>query len=298
MTGARQLAKQATERILRLAAGKPGRMAGRALILAYHNVVPDAGGLGDRGLHLPLTSFCRQADLLERFFEVRELESLLTEGPRGTRPNVAITFDDAYLGAVELGLPELARRGLPCTLFVAPGLLGEPAFWWDELSGPEGLSPAVRQEALERLAGRRESIRQRFGRGVRGTPLPRHCGCASEADLRGLALEGLRFGGHSWSHPNLARLPQDELEAELIRPMDWLRTSGLPPSRVVAYPYGFFSPAVEAAAARAGYLAGLRVEGGWLPVAQERPWSLPRYNVPAGISDDGFLLRLSGWLTN
>lgn len=293
-----RVAKPLVERLLRLAIGRPGRMSGRALILAYHNVVPEDRGLGDRSLHLPWRSFQGQLDLLETHCEVRELSSLLTEGPRGGRPNVAITFDDAYVGAVELALPELVRRRLPGTLFVAPGLLGAPGFWWDELAEGPGLPEALRQEALEAAAGQPEVIRRKFGTGSSNRSLPRHYRCADAEALVALAsLQGLSFGAHSWSHANLARLPLPELEVELSRPAAWLKEAGLPVIPVLAYPYGRFSAEVETAAARAGYLAGLRVDGGWIPAGAERPWSLPRYNVPAGLSDDGFVLRLSGSLT-
>jgi hypothetical protein len=35
-----------------------------------------------------------------------------------------------------LGIPELVRRGLPATVFVAPALLDQRAFWWDRLANP------------------------------------------------------------------------------------------------------------------------------------------------------------------
>ncbi len=41
------------------------------------------------------------------------------------RPRVAVTFDDAYRGAVTIAQDELTRHGFPSTLFVAPGLLGD-----------------------------------------------------------------------------------------------------------------------------------------------------------------------------
>ena len=52
---------------------------------------------------------------------------------------------------------------------------------------------------------------------------------------------------------------------------------------------------VSARAAATGYSAGLLVEGGWLTVGVGTNWDVPRYNVPAGLSTDGFRLRLSGY---
>jgi peptidoglycan/xylan/chitin deacetylase (PgdA/CDA1 family) len=274
-------------------------MACRSLILAYHNVVPDeVQSRGDRSLHLPLRGFLDQLDLIQAHCRVRPLSELLAEGPFDDGPHVAITFDDAYCGAVVLALPELNRRGLPSTLFVAPGLLGTQSFWWDELAtGAGGLSTELRRTALEVHAGRQEGIRMGLGRNPAAKTLPEWYGCATKGQIRALGEQGMvTFGAHGWSHSNLARIGADELAVELSRPLEWLRAAGIPMIPVLAYPYGLASQAVEAATERAGYSAALVVEGGWLGASARRPWAIPRYNVPAGISRDGLMLRLSGIL--
>jgi peptidoglycan/xylan/chitin deacetylase (PgdA/CDA1 family) len=271
-------------------------MAGRSLILAYHNVVPDhLQGLGDRSLHLPLSRFARQLDLIEAHCRVLPLADLLAEGPFDDRPHIAITFDDAYRGAVELAMPELARRGLPSTLFVAPGLLGRQSLWWDDLaSGEEGLAAELRLHALEAEEGRDDRIRARMGGHASDTGLPDSYGCASERQVHELSRSALvTLGAHSWSHPNLARIEHDALIDELTRPLAWLRATAGLALPILAYPYGLTSPAVEIAAEQAGYTAALLVEGGWF-TRLSGPWRVPRYNVPAGLSEDGFLLRLAG----
>lgn len=293
----RQATKRILERLLRIVRGDPRRMAGRSLILAYHNVVPDGlQSQGDQSLHLPLSAFLRQIDLITAHCRVLSLTDLLAEGPFNDGPHVAITFDDAYLGAVELAFPELARRGLPSTLFVAPGLLGGRSFWWDELAGgPGGLPEDLRRSALEAEAGRYEWIRSRLLLNADSGPLPSCFACASEQQLRALGeLGGVTFGAHSWSHPNLVRIRPDELALELERPLEWLRTSGIPMVPILAYPYGLASKTVVSAAEQAGYTAALLVAGGWLGTRARHPWAIPRYNVPAGLSDDGLMLRLAG----
>jgi peptidoglycan/xylan/chitin deacetylase (PgdA/CDA1 family) len=295
MVSLRQTTKRVFEKVLRLTAGHPRQMAGRSLILAYHNVVPDGEqGRGDRSLHLPFSAFRRQLDLLQTHCQVSPLRDLLTARPFPGGPRIAITFDDAYRGAVELALPELEQRGLPSTMFVAPGLLGSRSLWWDEMAtGPEGLPDDLRLELLERLAGREDPIRA--GRAAAPGQLPGSYGCASEDQVRALGrLRQVTLGAHSWSHPNLARIDADDLATELTRPLDWLGSVSVPTLPVLAYPYGLCSPAVEEAAARAGYSAGLLVEGGWLAGDRERPFALPRFNVPAGLSEDGLWLRLAG----
>lgn len=105
---------------------------------------------------------------------------------------------------------------------------------------------------------------------------------------------GIAIGAHSWSHPNLARVTQEELESELRKPLDWLGSAGVNGVSVLAYPYGLYSREVMLAVEKAGYGSALKVSGGWLPRTGCSPWALPRYNVPAGISEEGFQLRLAG----
>ena len=66
----------------------------------------------------------------------------------------------------------------------------------------------------------------------------------------------------------------------------------------LAYPYGHASPAVAEGAAR--YYAGaLSISGGWLrgSALGPEPFRVPRLNVPASLSFNGFALRTGGVLT-
>jgi len=283
------------------------RLGGRRLVLAYHNVVEDGqAGPGESSLHLPLRAFRAQLAALDELAQTVPLSSLLDStvsrdgASSGKRPRVAITFDDAYRGAVTLGLPELSRRGMPATVFVSPGRLGGERFWWDRFaSEAPGDNSAFRDTALRELGGDETRVSAWADtRGWRGTSLPDEFGTVSEADLEAaLRLPGVSLASHSWSHPNLTELDDADLEAELTRPLEWLETrfagSTIP---WLAYPYGIADGRVAEAAATAGYEAALRVEGGWLPTQISEPFMLPRLNVPAGLSATGFRCRLSGLL--
>jgi peptidoglycan/xylan/chitin deacetylase (PgdA/CDA1 family) len=298
--------KRAVERALRF--GGPALLArllhrDGALILAYHNVIPDDAPVrGDSSLHLSRSQFSAQLDILQRTCDVVPLRDLLASPPRDSRrPRVAITFDDAYRGAVTIGVAELARRGLPATIFVAPGFVGEiEGLWWDCLTAPDAKAPAVDRElALEELRGDGAAIRQWAARhAVPGWKMPVHSTVATEEEL-GVASkhEGISLGSHSWSHPNLCRVTPSELEEEMRRPLEWLRQRFDAIVPWIAYPYGLSCAAVERAAAASGYRAGVRVAGGWIPRSGVDPLALPRLNVPAGLSLDGFVLRTGavGW---
>lgn len=300
---ARRVVKAIVEQGL-LVSGLPAvfsrRHRSETLILAYHDVVPDGERVvGDSSLHLPRAAFAAQLDALVEIAEVVSLESALEGGQAaGGRPRVAITFDDAYSGAVLAGVGELVARSLPATVFVPPALLNGGVFWWDALTprGAAGLADAVRQDALVRLAGKGSVILDEHG--CHDTShIPSYARGASEAELRRAAENpGITLASHSWSHPNLAALAPRELEEELVRPLAWLRErfTGILP--YITYPYGCYSPQVERAAAAAGYRAALRIEGGWLRNDVASRYAIPRLDVPSGVSIAGFRLRCSGVL--
>ena len=272
------------------------------LILAYHNVIPDDMPVdGERSLHLPLSRFAAQLDSLGATHDVVSLDSIIDgRPPSGDRPRAVITFDDAYRGAATHAIREVAARGFPATIFVAPAFVGGRTFWWDATtpSGAPGPSDDFRSTALETCRGRDDAIREwARASGYEPRPMPHDAVCASEEELRAAAAQpGIALASHSWSHPNLCRLDGMELERELARPLAWLAERFPNVLPIISYPYGRSSPAVEQAAARAGYRAGVRIDRGWMTPPVRNPLGLPRLNVPAGLSLEGFVLRTAGVL--
>jgi peptidoglycan/xylan/chitin deacetylase (PgdA/CDA1 family) len=266
------------------------------LVLAYHNIVPAGENVrGDASLHLPQREFGRQLDSLRSTHRIVPLDRVL-DPAADERPRAVITFDDAYRGALTAGVDELARRALPATIFVAPGLLGTIP-WWDELAGAGGLDPAIRAHALDALGGRPAAIRAwAEDAGLPRRRVPAHQHIATDAELAVVARRReITLAAHGWSHASLLALAETELEDELTRPLAWLRARFGPIAPWLAYPYGRVSGEVEQAAERAGYTGAFRVEGGgFTPAAEVRMHALPRLNVPAGISFDGFRLRVAG----
>ncbi len=277
------------------------RYRSRALILAYHNVVPDdEPPEGDVSLHLARSAFAAQLDHLLRVCHVVPLSALLDEAIE-TAPRVAITFDDAYRGSLTLGLEELAARRLPATIFVAPGTLGDRALWWDELASPDGsgLPAEIRERALTELSGDASAIRawaDSSGFSFRELTPERRTATVEEIEAA-CSEPGITLGSHSWSHRNLTKLPRDELDRELGRSMDWLAQRSSAAIPWLSYPFGLSSEATEEAARAAGYDAAVRVNGGWIERPTPNPYRLPRLNIPSGLSLDGFALRLAGWFS-
>lgn len=270
----------------------------RTLVLAYHNVV-GAGDIavGDKSLHLDFDQFRRQLDLLEKIGTVVPLESLETPSESGAKPRFVITFDDAYRGAIDLALPELRARGLPSTVFVPPGLLGCESFWWDAVP----VSGWEHPELFGELRGEDAPIRAwAEARGLQLAEMPRLQGAASLEELAQAMTDDLvTLGCHTWDHPNLTELTSSEMQLQMSRTLEWLEESDLPWVRWISYPYGKTSEEVRRVADSLDFRGGLRIDGGWIsstPATNTRPGrlDLPRVNIPAGFSERGFRILITG----
>lgn len=272
------------------------RRAQDVVILAYHNVVPTGQQPrgGDSSLHLRQEDFARQLDSLQRTHIVIPLTSIFDQAGSTAAPRVAITFDDAYEGALTVGVEELIRRDMPATIFVAPGLIGQQT-WWDILAAQGSLSEKTRRYALETLRGDGELVRSWALRSEMLAQLsPFRIGDEAQV-VAAASRPGITLGSHTWSHRNLCALTPTELEDELSRPLEWLTARWGNQRWPLSYPYGMFSRSVEQAALTVGYDTAFRVEGGAMhPDSRLSRHALPRLNIPAGVSIDGFRLRVAG----
>ena len=265
------------------------------LVLAYHNVVPDGEPVrGERSLHIRQGDLHRQLSLLARTHQFTSLRGI--RNPGSGRARVAVTFDDAYRGAVQAGVEVLAELGVPATVFVVPSCLGGQWFWWDLLSQERDMDPRVREHALHQLQGKAPAVLAWMPPPVTDG-LPDHHATATPEELdAALGYHQLELGSHTWSHPNLATLEEPELLEELRRPLQWLRARyGERVTDLLSYPYGRWSPDVARLAREVGYGGGFRIEGGWVRDEKDL-FAMPRRNVPRGLSLDGFELRASGLL--
>jgi peptidoglycan/xylan/chitin deacetylase (PgdA/CDA1 family) len=105
----------------------------RPTVLAYHTVVRSPVVDDPHGLAVSADVFAAQLDLLAAAGSVVPLADVVSGAAR--RGSVALTFDDGYRGVLEVAAPLLAERGLPATLFVPTGHLGERNRW-DDLHDP------------------------------------------------------------------------------------------------------------------------------------------------------------------
>lgn len=267
---------------------------GDTLILAYHNVVYDISAeVGDRSLHLRLSDFEQQLEIIRKEADVVPLWDALTRVEKNSR-RVAITFDDAYAGACELGVPSCIAQSFPATVFVAPGLF-ERFTPWDLLAQESSWNDAQRRHFLWDDCGMRQ---------VSATPsFPEHTlpllRIAGAKQVAALAKESaVTIGNHTLGHANLGALGHQDVVRQLREAQTILRelagTSYLP---VLAYPFGIPAVAPHHALREASIEFALRVSGGYFRSGERIDiYGIPRMNVPAGISSSSFHRCLRGWL--
>lgn len=269
------------------------------VILAYHNVVePGARVRGDHSLHLPLDRFLAQVEWFASEFQVVSLPHLI-ESHAGRRRLGAITFDDAYAGAVRLALPELARRNLPVTLFVCSSWTGGELPWWDALADPAGLHTSIRHQALTNCEGRgAEVMAWANARELSASNLPALYRIAGADEIRRLVNEhDVTIGIHTRTHVNLCALSDEALHHELTCSLIETRQRYSGTVAWLAYPYGLYEPRVAKAARAVGYEGGVLVGGGPIRDIQALDrFAVPRVNVPSGATIASIRLRAAGVL--
>jgi peptidoglycan/xylan/chitin deacetylase (PgdA/CDA1 family) len=287
-----------------------GGRPGRNFVLVYHRIsaVP---GRDPLGLEVSADRFGRQLERLAERYDVVRADQC---GVLGSRPRIAITFDDGYADNADLAAPILRRLGVPATFFLTTDAFDDDGieFWWDRLEHltlegddrPGEVSvdvgrrrvvvsmadPTRRLEALARLnrllMRRHPTTVERVLAALASLTGRRPPACArhrrlSVEDARAIAADPqFEIGSHTCSHPSLRALAAIDVRRQLADSRRILHdVVGVAP-RLFAYPFG--APATvrrdhAVEAGRAGYeMAFLNVPG-----AADAAWPLgiPRVGV-------------------
>jgi peptidoglycan/xylan/chitin deacetylase (PgdA/CDA1 family) len=155
----------------------------------------------------------------------------------------------------------------------------------------------LRDRALSAARGLQEEVLQALmpdASGVAEAPL--HSRSATEEELHAAVRRyDVTLASHTWSHANLIAIDPEGISPELERSHQWLaeRFDAVVPW--LAYPYGMVSAEVVRHA-RQGYDGALSLAGRIVPapLRLEDRHRVTRVNIPAGISLEGFELRISG----
>jgi peptidoglycan/xylan/chitin deacetylase (PgdA/CDA1 family) len=207
------------------------------LLLAYHAVGDVPREQDPDGLVVPVAELRAAVESLRRrgyeFVTARDFVRRM-RGGRSAPRICALTFDDGSEDNATVLPGVLSALGVPATLYVCPGLLGEPHPWLEPGTGVRLMT--------------REQLRE-----------------TSQLDF-------IEIGSHTVRHADLADADHERALRELAESKRVLEEMIDRPVVSFAYPYGHYSPACPAAARLAGYesaaTAGER--GDWSPYELQR----------------------------
>jgi peptidoglycan/xylan/chitin deacetylase (PgdA/CDA1 family) len=290
--GRRAIAAAALERsglgaLLRIAPTWRGLLA-----LTYHRVGTPGDTPLDRAMwDATLDDFDAQVEFLARNFDVVGPEDV---GPEPTGRQVLITFDDGYRDNYTHALPILEAHGATATFFLTTGFLDRPRLsWWDEVAwmvrttGGDGAGIPALLDRVKVLPGtQRDAFLDR---------LAATTGAGRAADdvasgewmtwrmARELLAAGMTVGGHTVSHPILARLDEDAQRAEVLGCRARLEAELGIPMRWFSYPNGdraSFDARTRAIVREAAVELAFAFHGGYARRGDGwDPYALPRIAV-------------------
>ncbi|MDL2353692.1 MAG: polysaccharide deacetylase family protein [Pseudomonadota bacterium] len=234
----------------------------RLSILIYHRVLAAPDPLFPA--EVDAQRFEQHLRYLKRSFNVISL----SEAVHGLRhdslpPRAAcITFDDGYADNAEIALPLLQRHALPATFFVATGFLDGGRMFNDTVIELVRRAPAqldltplqLGRYTLDSWGSRRQAVGALLDQ-LKYLPLAeREDKIAALTELVGIALPddlmmrtdqlrrlhaaGMEIGGHTVSHPILARMSAAGARDEIAAGKAQLEQLIGAPVRLFAYPNG------------------------------------------------------------
>ena len=296
-------------------------MAGRRLsILVFHRVLsePDPLFPGE----VDAQRFDRLMALVGRAFNVMTLGKALNHLQQGSLPSRAmvITFDDGYADNAEVATPILQRHGLKASFFIAAGYLDGGRMWNDTIIetlrrcrldridltefglGVFALdSTARRRTAIDALlpvvkyqapAQRADSL-ARLGNLAAGPTLPDDLMMSSQQLVK-MHLAGMEIGGHTFSHPILCTLDDDQSRQEIEGGRQALQTLIDAPVDVFAYPNG--QPGTDYEGRHVALLRQMGFKGAVTTASGTAAPSADRFQLPRFTPWDSQLARWGGRL--
>jgi peptidoglycan/xylan/chitin deacetylase (PgdA/CDA1 family) len=177
------------------------------VILRYHSVPQEKR-----------STFAKQMDELIR--RARPLRADVSVPDQDGAHYVSVTFDDVYQNVVDNALPELAKRGIPATLFIVSEAFGRVPDWEDHSSEPD-------PDMIEPLL--------------------------TEDQLRKLSPDLIQIGSHTRTHLMLTRLSEQEARSELSLSRTRLQEIIGRDVKLFSFPYGAFNEELIAWCRDAGY---------------------------------------------
>lgn len=291
------------------------------LVFNYHRIGPVDSSY-DAGIWDASPSvFEQQVRFLKKEFDVIGPDDLETAVRARRGRSVLLTFDDGYRDNFAAAFPILKRHGVRATFFVTTGFLdsGDIA-WWDEVawivhaSGRSelrlnpwldrllSLHPSARRattmvliDMCRNLSGESQRSFLDFLAGAAGTGRhrPGEDFWMTWEQVRQMRAAGMHLGGHTVSHPLLARLPAAEQHRQIVGCRDRIEAELGEPMRYFSYPYGSegsFDESTVRILAASGVELAFSFYGGYQRATDWNPYDVRRCCVGMTVSPRRFAL--------
>ena len=285
--------------------GAPGGSSGRLSVLIYHRVLARPDPLLPDEPSAP--EFEATMRWIKRTFNVISLAEGVAGLKSGGLPPraLSITFDDGYSNNETIAAPILARLGMHATFFVATGYLDGGRMFNDTIVemvraargavldlqslGLDRYALGTNQDRLRTIGALINAIRGRpvteraelteRAAAEAGTQLPRDLMMTSQQVVR-LARAGFALGGHTVSHPILARLPSEAARREIVDGKRFLEDLCGARVTLFAYPNGRpnsdYVASTVALVRGAGFEGAVSTSGGAARTGSD-PYQIPRF---------------------
>lgn len=294
--------------------GKPKKLS----ILIYHRVLDQPDYM--RPDEIDKVIFSWHMQLLANYFNVLPLSEALERMHADTLPPraVCITFDDGYADNLINALPILKQFDLTATFFIASGFLNGGRMWNDTVIEAVRNMQTATLDLTEIDLGlldiaddtRKSLAAQQIIRQIKHLPidkrqqyadfiatksqnLPNHLMMTTE-QLITLSQSGVEIGGHTVTHPILAKLDDAAATQEIQQNKAFLESVLNKPIRLFAYPNGKpnldYQPQQIEFVQQAGYQAAVSTVWG-VADRNSDSWQLPRF-TPWDKSPEKFMLRM------
>jgi peptidoglycan/xylan/chitin deacetylase (PgdA/CDA1 family)/glycosyltransferase involved in cell wall biosynthesis len=298
---------------------------GRLAIITYHRILERPDPLLES--EPDIEKFTWQMETLASCFNVLPLHDAITLLRENRIPPraVCITFDDGYRSCHDLALPVLTRLSLPATVFVSTDFLDNGNMWNDRILEAVRLLPLGQLDLHELGLGSwplsciedRKKIVAELDRNCKYLSAQGRLKIIEKLEMLtgqikapqqmlsrdmvlALARQNIEIGGHTITHPILAKLSDESARYEIVENKRTLEEIIGKPLRLFAYPNGKagmdFDQRHVKMVEDAGYFAAFTTAFGaaskhhdFFQFPRSRPWDATPF---------WFSVRLLSWLAN
>jgi peptidoglycan/xylan/chitin deacetylase (PgdA/CDA1 family) len=308
------------------------RCAQQVTILAYHRVLDIDGRTHLQCdtdiISASIANFKWQMEYIKQHFTPISFATLITHIDNG-KPlppgAVIVTFDDGYSDNYTNAFPVLRKLGIPATIFITTDYIDKgELFWFDAIKSAIlsternelvyngnklALTPfkEQRQDVSKQILSYLKNVKNPIRHDVLNSLLAQllndspKCGEGLHRPLDWLEVQemagnGIEFGSHTVTHPNLLQLDNKALAYELEESKRQIENKLGKACQVIAYPIGgktAFDERVCRAVSDAGYRLGVSYLSGENKIAKLKPYALRRMHVENNLDQLAFRTLLA-----